>query len=112
MLRVDSFDEEMEYVKKTSIADNDTDSSGFEKLEGYDKDEFQTTGLYAAQILIRMNPRYLIKSNAGKEDAMPDLILWIDDTSLEENIEVIDQLRRGSVIRFQGYMHKVHVQLK
>lgn len=90
MLRVDSFDEEMEYVKKTSIADNVTDSSEFEKLEGYDKDEFQTTGLYAAQIHIRMNPRYLIKSNAGKEDEMPDLILWIDDTSLEDNIEVID----------------------
>ena len=60
VLRVDSFDEDMEYVKKMSDSQNGTDMLSFEQLDPYEKDQFQMTGLYAAQILVRMSPRYML----------------------------------------------------
>ena len=54
----------------------------------------------------------MLPSAAKNQEAMPDLILWIDDKALEENMDTIDQLRRGSVVKFSGFMHRMHSQIK
>jgi hypothetical protein len=108
VLRVDSFDEDAEYLRSEGgngqISDEDIKKeiedikNNFESVDAYEKDQFQKTGLYAAQLLIRMSPRFKLPFTPDNTDRLPDLILWLDDKSLEENIDTLDELKRGSIV--------------
>ena len=119
VMRVDSFDEESDLLGRWEAdingSKNGSKSGAFEQIEKFTKDRFRKTGLYAAQVLVRMEPRFLLPKQTPSgtdKNQMPDLILWLDDKSLEDNIDTVDSLRRGSVIKFTGYMHKMHMKIK
>lgn len=59
-----------------------------------------------------MSPRFTIKFSPGDKDSMPDLILWFDDKNMEENMGVLDELKRGSKIKFTGYTHNFNEKIQ
>ena len=85
----------------------------FKSMDKYSNDEVKYSGLYAAQVLLRMDTRYFLKqpTQASKQNMArnPDLVLWIDESHLDRNIDSLNELRLGDVVSFTGYIRNLKV---
>jgi len=65
VLRVDSFDEVAEYITKQTDMEQSLGKNksftDFKPMAKYSNDEVRHSGLYAAQVLIRMDTRFFLK---------------------------------------------------
>jgi hypothetical protein len=39
----------------------------------------------------------------------PDMVLWIDESHLDQNIDSLNELRLGDVVSFTGYIRNLKV---
>ena len=58
--------------------------------------------LHQAKVLVVMEPRDLHPGAAEYADREPDLILSFDQFSFKRNLEVLENLRRGDLLRFNA----------
>ena len=60
-----------------------------------------------------MDPRFRLANFKDKKQVVthtdPDLVLWFDHEFFKFNEEKIDELKRGDVIKFKGYLNKLKV---
>jgi len=89
VLRVDSFDEDVELLAGATpgkVPDSQSERDNFKALNIHSTDSQPTAEhqghLYQSQIHLRMEPRFKQYSHALSDDK-PDFVLWLDQPTFE-----------------------------
>tara|TARA_B110000285_G_scaffold199478_1_gene232695 strand:+ start:1058 stop:1336 length:279 start_codon:yes stop_codon:yes gene_type:complete len=85
VLRVDGFDEQIEYIKHKKVENDDKDAKEFDEAFEYSEDEVALTQQYSCQVYLRMSPRFKVDQKTELSHREPDLVLWLDHVHFNKN---------------------------